>query len=82
MYDILTLCNRDIKKTHIMYKANLSHLQLEKYLRLLIDKELLSEKNGKYVTTSKGHRFLEEFRKIQSILGEEPHTISGINSFL
>ncbi|MDQ1280275.1 MAG: Winged helix-turn-helix, partial [Thermoproteota archaeon] len=38
---ILILSVNGIKKTHIMYKANMSHGQLEKYLEMLVSKGLL-----------------------------------------
>ena len=68
--DILTLSTNGIKKTHIMYRANLSHLQLEKFLEVLISKELLMKEFNSYKTSSKGLAFLEECAKIQSLLGE------------
>ena len=68
---ILTISVKGIKKTHILYKANLSHIQLEKFLEVLLSKELLiKEKDGLYYTTGKGQSFIEECEKIQSMLGE------------
>ena len=67
---ILTLCTRDIKKTHIMYRANLSHKQLEKYLEILVSKELLMRKNGYYATTDKGLDYIAGFKNVQSLMGE------------
>lgn len=68
--DILTISTNGIKKTHILYRANLSHQQLEKFLEVLISKELLMKKSDSYQTTSKGLAFIEEFAKIQSLMGE------------
>lgn len=67
---ILTASINGIKKTHIMYRANLSHLQLEKFLDVLISTELLMKDGDCYKTTSKGLAFIEEFDKIQSLMGE------------
>lgn len=67
---ILTLSVEGIKKTHIMYRANLSHLQLEKYLEVLVSKQFLEKKNEFYVTTSLGLAFIEKFKEIQSLMGE------------
>ena len=74
---ILTLCTKEIKKTHIMYRANLSHKQLEKYLGILVSKELLIRKNGYYATTDKGLDFIAGFKKVQSLMGET----ATINTF-
>ena len=62
MYEILTLSLNRMKKTHIMYKANLSHSQLEKFLKFLIEKNLLTVENNHYVTTEKGREFIKELR--------------------
>lgn len=72
IFKILTLCENPSKKTHILYKANLSYSQLQKYLYLLIDKELCVEegenKNKRYYITDKGRRFLKEFQEIRELL--------------
>lgn len=64
---ILTLSNDEIRKTHIMYKANLSYMELEKYIETLINKKLLTEKDGFYKTTKLGSEFMEKFKEIQSL---------------
>jgi len=75
IYDILTLANQGIKKTHLMYKANLSHPRLEKFLEVLINLGLVNSlvnKNGSsYMTTSRGHEFINDFKKIQTLMGED-----------
>jgi predicted transcriptional regulator len=70
MYEILTLSLNGMKKTHVMYKANLSHNQLEKFLEILIEKNLLTVENNQYITTEKGREFIKEFRELLIILGE------------
>ena len=63
---ILSLAKDDaVNRTHIMYKANLSHTQLKAYLEFLIKQELLKEspreKEGSrrmYEVTEKGMEFL------------------------
>ncbi len=64
MYLILKLCNAGSKKTHIMYKANLSHQQLEKFLAILFDKQLLAVKEGNYLTTERGRLFAKKFEEL------------------
>ena len=73
IYEILSICSKaPTKKTHIMYKANLSYDQLRKYLNLLINMQLLEEhttNNGKkYHINGKGRRFKNEFQKLQNLL--------------
>ena len=76
---ILTISINGIKKTHIMYRANLSHIQLEKFLNVLISKDLLIRTidgdGSSYKTTSKGLEFIKEFEKIQILLGENNNKI-------
>ena len=72
MHIILELAHQGILKTHIMYRANLSHDQLNKYLDILLTRQLLQQDESLYVTTARGHEFVETFHEIQTILGEKP----------
>jgi predicted transcriptional regulator len=70
---ILDIASRGALKTHIMYKANLSHRQLELYLRFLLDSELIQEvRNGsdrtKFAVTDKGLDFLREFSHVSGYM--------------
>jgi len=51
-----------------MYKNNLSHTQLKDYLKLLMSRDLLAHNSDTYVTTEKGHRFLEAFTQLKDVL--------------
>lgn len=67
---ILKVASNGALKTHIMYKANLSHRQLEKYLGFLEERGLLSqaadEDRGSriYRITGKGIEFLREYSHV------------------
>ncbi len=69
--DILRAVKDDgrAKPTHILYKANLSHDRLTKYLSLLEDSELVErsveDDKTEYSITEKGERFLVEFRRME-----------------
>ena len=70
--DILSVASKGARKTRIMYKANLSYPQLVEYIKLLVDMDLLeehileNERNPKvYVTTKKGHDFIETVGKLE-----------------
>jgi len=69
---ILQVASSSTLKTHIMYKANLSHRQLEKYLALLQEKGLLEqvilEDGTMYRATPKGHEFLKDYERLNSHL--------------
>lgn len=53
------------KKTQIMYRANLSYKLLTKYLAEVVEACLVSLQRKKrcYVLTSKGKKFLEEYKR-------------------
>ena len=67
-YDILRLCEKTTKKTQIMFRVNLSHSQLEKFLSLLLHTGLLSLTDEGYVTTEKGKHFMVVFEELFRIL--------------
>ena len=58
-----------IKPTHLLYKANLSHEALKRYVAELIAGSMLieSEHKGKksYELTEKGHTFLAQYRQFK-----------------
>ncbi len=58
-----------IKPTHLMYKANLSHSQMNMYLEELIDKGLVEKNhNGKIneiIITKKGNDFLTKYLQMK-----------------
>ena len=60
-----------LKKTHIVYKANLTHSRLEGYLDFLLSKGFLIERKDKnhkfFEITEKGMRFLGEVNKLKQI---------------
>ena len=61
-------------KTAIMYGANLSYAQTQKYLRLLAELALIESNDGtngrpKYRPTAKGQKFLEVIGKLEELLG-------------
>ena len=67
---MLQVASKGALKTHIMYKANLSHRQLEKYLAFLEERGLLAQRiegdlgNRTYRITEKGFDFLREYSHV------------------
>ena len=58
--EILIIALAKVRKTRIMYGANLSFLQLEKYLQALLGNALLSfDGDSGYSTTELGRKFLQ-----------------------
>jgi predicted transcriptional regulator len=75
MANILSAAKKGSKKTRIMYGCNLSHNQLQVYLQILNEMELLvshskneKKKQSYFITTSKGFRFLEAYRALRSLM--------------
>ncbi len=73
--DILTVAKHGARKTHIMYRANLSYDQLNEYLSFLLDNGLIEkdadvEYEGAvmYKISAKGRQFLERYSQLQEIL--------------
>jgi predicted transcriptional regulator len=75
MGDVLALATSGIKKTHIMYKANLSYEQVHLYLGDLIGKRLIEQDVSPdgvvYRTTEKGREFLLHYTRLVEFLEEE-----------
>ena len=74
MAKLLGVAREGALKTRIMYQASLSFAQLNEYLTLVIDLNLLEavKTSGRtiYKTTEKGLRFLQSYREIIELLTE------------
>ena len=72
--EILKIAQEGVNKTKILYQGNLSHTQLQHYLMLLLDKDIISEEINKegnanskiYKTTEKGSNLLFDINKTLS----------------
>jgi predicted transcriptional regulator len=64
------------KKTWLLYAANLSFGQHQKYLRTLIGLGLVERQGDMYSTTEKGQEFLESYQRLMGILGESEAAIA------
>jgi len=73
--EILRVANEGAKKTHIMYRCNLSHTQLQAYLRLLLSMGFLlshpekeSSKSDRLKTTAKGIKFQDAYSTLKALM--------------
>ena len=62
-----------VKKTHVLYKSNLSHQMLTEYVNYLIEKDFIEEKEDKkgkkhFELKDKGFNFLEDYEKIKGLI--------------
>ncbi len=75
VYDILVSASgAGSKKTHILYKANISSTQVENYFSALLAHNLLEyaqdlEGNKVFRTSAKGLRFIECCEELRSLIG-------------
>lgn len=80
MGDVLALATAGIKKTHIMYRANLSYEQVHLYLGELIEKRLIVQDVSRdgivFRTTERGREFLLYYQRIAEFL-EEPEILNA-----
>jgi predicted transcriptional regulator len=67
MAEILYYCSQQTK-TKIVYSTNLNYAQLKRHLKSLTSQGLLATDKNKYATTRKGHRFLELFSQLNTML--------------
>ena len=58
-----------IKPTHLMYKSNLSHVQMQIYLKELIDKDLIrklrEDDKDFFSLTDKGYGFIARLNELK-----------------
>lgn len=55
------------KKTQLMHAARLTHSQLQRYLKLLLDRGLLIQSGRYYRTTLKGVGWLDVYATLRQI---------------
>ena len=70
MFDILSEAHKGARKTRIMYRCNLSHRQLQAYLKLLLDMGLLASRSDLFKATKKGQKFVEAYRNLKALMTE------------
>ena len=84
MAEILGVTLEGALKTQVMFKANLCFAQLNQYLALLLDLNLLelkrSSEKAVYKTTTKGIRFLEGYKQIQELLKEQNLSLKKVTT--
>ncbi len=58
-----------IKPTHLLYKSNLSHDSMKRYVSELMEKGMVDEseekRSKKYVITDRGLKFLTQYQQIR-----------------
>ena len=75
MASVLNEAHKGARKTRIMYRCNLSHAQLQVYLKLLLGMGFLASRSvkdsselGLFKTTAKGLKFLDAYRVLKGLM--------------
>ena len=77
--DILYAATENKRKTRLMYEAHLSYRLLEKYLKILFEKDLLKPVNDScYLVTWKGKNFLQIYEDLLEQCREIGEEIKGV----
>ena len=71
VWQILDYCRNPRRLTHIIQSCNLNTINAQKYLELLIRKEVLEKTGEVYATTSKGLKYLELIEEVYQELFTE-----------
>jgi len=69
--EILRIAKKGVKKTHLVYKANLNHALLEEYLIKLEQQGLIArniDPGRRVQTTERGRQFVERYLNLQSVM--------------
>jgi predicted transcriptional regulator len=73
--DILRISKNGIKKTHIVYKANLNFNIVKKYLLGLMESGFLEQKGTKFYLTDKGKLFIDRYNNLSSPFARETYQV-------
>ncbi|MEM1557360.1 MAG: winged helix-turn-helix domain-containing protein [Thermoproteota archaeon] len=68
VWEILEYCIEPKRITQIIQGCNLNPNSAEKYINLLIGKNLLMKEGGCYKTTENGIKFIEEIENVYKML--------------
>ena len=76
MAKILIETEKGVNKTRIMYNCNLNYQKLQLYLKFLLITKLLARKvdndgREKFVTTTEGKNFVEDFYVLQTLMTQK-----------
>lgn len=66
--DILRVAKDGVRKSHIVYRANLNFLVVKKYLKLLQNAGLLTLSGRFYRTTGKGIKYINHFNDLREYM--------------
>lgn len=72
IFEMLSVCQEgEANKTAVMYRSNLSHSQLNRYLAFLEHQQLISRgARGRYQLTDKGETTLNQISEVLEILSD------------
>jgi predicted transcriptional regulator len=75
-YDVLAtflrICEQGTKRTHVIYRANLSFTMFQEYLQKALRAGLVEESfDRSLTTTAKGRLFLQEYSTVEKLVHDD-----------
>ena len=64
---ILSIAQDGVRKTSIVYRANLNFNRVNRYLDLLVQDGMITTGSAKYNTTEKGLEFLKAYKNLKNL---------------
>mgnify|MGYP001133789979 CR=1 FL=1 len=78
--DILSVVREGARKTHVMYRANLSYRLLSRYLTEVLECGLVSlDKEDRYKLTRRGQNFLDRFNEYSKRCDQLEQQLNHVN---
>ena len=77
MADMLVLAKVGVRKTRLVYGANLNFNIVKKYLKMLTDRNMIHEMDGTYFTTPRGETYLTNYRQLLTSLDSDTPTLTA-----
>lgn len=66
MADILRVASEPVRKTRIVYQANLNFEIIPEYLERLTERGLIRREGDRYHTTQQGRRFIDDYARLSA----------------
>ena len=67
-------------KTTIMHKSMLSYGQVQSYLNIMQDRELVREESGKWIISEKGKTYLQAYKVVHQLLDHRETEFCSLES--
>ncbi|MDH5441531.1 MAG: winged helix-turn-helix domain-containing protein [Candidatus Bathyarchaeota archaeon] len=66
--EILSICRKGVNKTRIVYGANSNFKLMSEYLKFLLERGMVTERNRIWRTTDRGRKFLNHLHDLKLLM--------------